>query len=145
MPDTRLVSMKTKLEYKATSEATTWTQIKNVKAYPAMMGAPEQVETTCVEDVQKTYAPGQSDPGDMEFTLAYTGQSIGTNWAQLRALQSADTAADFRVVFPDDSGFTWNAKVALSMGEIGDGNSALEFTCTMFPAGEITPVADTTA
>jgi hypothetical protein len=137
----RLSSMGTKLYYKPAAE---WVQIPDVKSFPSMMGAPEQVDTTCVEDTQKTYAPGQSDPGEMEFTLAYSGQGAGTNWGILRGLQTAGTEADFQVSFPDDSGFRWSAKVALSMGEIGDGNSALEFTCTMFPSGEITPVADTT-
>ena len=135
----RLSSMGTKLFYKPSSS---YVQIPDVKAYPAMMGAPEQVETTCIEDTQKTYAPGQSDPGEMEFTLAYSGMGVGTNWAMLRTLQEAGTEMDFQVVFPDDSGFRWKAKVALSMGEIGDGNSPLEFICTMFVTDEIEPVAD---
>lgn len=136
----RLASMGTKLYYKPTS---TYVEIPDVKSYPSFMGAPEQVETTCVSDPNKTYAPGQSDPGEMAFVLAYSGQGAGTNWALLRALQIAGTATDFQTVFPDGSGFRWNAQVSLSMNEVGDGNSPLEFTATMFPTGEIAPVADT--
>lgn len=136
----RLSSMGTRLFYKPSS---TWVEIPDVKSYPSFMGAPEQVETTCISDTQKTYAPGQSDPGSMEFGMAYSGMGAGTNWALMRAVQTAGTDTPFQTVFPDGSGFRWNAKVALSMNEVGDGNSPLEFTTTMFPTGEITPVADT--
>ncbi len=138
----RLGSMGTKLYHKPSS---TYVEIPDCKSYPSFMGAPEQVETTCISDTQKTYAPGQSDPGEMAFVFAYSGMGAGTNWATLYALQTAGTAADWQVVFPDDSGFRWNAKIALSMNEVGDGNSPLEFTVTMFPTGAITPVADTEA
>lgn len=140
MPD-RLVSMGTILKVKA-SGASSFTQISDVKKFPAFMGAAEMVDTTCIEDAMKTSAPGQSDPGDMEFTHAYTGMQAGTNWDTLRALQLADEAADFQVIFPDGSGFQWNAKVALSMGEVGDGNSPLEFSCKHFPTGEILPLGE---
>jgi len=135
----RLVSMGTILKVKA-SGASVFTQITDVKKFPAFMGSAEMVDTTCIEDTQKTSAPGQSDPGDMEFTLAYTGMQAGSNWDTLRALQLADVAADFQAIFPDGSGFQWNAKVALSMGEVGDGNSPLEFGCKHFPTGEILPI-----
>ena len=137
----RLVSMGTILKVKA-SGASVFTQIPDVKKFPAFMGSAEMVDTTCIEDTQKTSAPGQADPGDMEFTHAYTGMGAGTNWDTLRALQLADEAADFQVIFPDGSGFQWNAKVALSMGEVGDGNSPLEFACKHFPTGEILPLGE---
>jgi len=140
MPD-RLVSMGTLLKIKA-SGAPAFTQVPDVKKFPAFMGSAEQVETSCIEDKQKTYAPGQSDPGDMEFTHAYTGMQTGTNWDTLRAVQLADAVATFQVIFPDGSGFQWDAKVALSMGEVGDGNSPLEFSCKHFPIGEILPLSE---
>jgi hypothetical protein len=140
----RLVSMGTILKVKA-SGASSFSQISDVKKFPSFMGSAEMVDTSCIEDVMKTSAPGQSDPGDMEFTHAYTGMAAGTNWDTLRALQIADEAADFQCIFPDGSGFQWNAKVALSMGEVGDGNSPLEFTCKHFPTGEILPLSEVVA
>jgi len=140
----RLVAMGTILKVKA-SGASAFAQISDVKKFPAFMGAAEQVDTTCIEDTMKTSAPGQSDPGDMEFTLAYTGMHAGTNWDTLRAIQLADEAADFQVIFPDGTGFQWNSKVALSMGEIGEGNSPLEFACKHFPTGEILPLSEVVA
>lgn len=140
MPD-RLVSMGTMLKVKA-SGASSFVQIPDVKKFPAFMGAAEMVDTSCIEDAMKTSAPGQSDPGNMEFTHAYTGMAAGSNWDTLRAIQLADEAADFQAIFPDGSGFQWNAKVALSMSEVGDGNSPLEFACKHFPTGEITPISE---
>lgn len=137
----RLASMGTKLYVKDSGE---YVPVPDVKSYPSFMGSPEQVETTCIEDAQKTYAPGQSDPGEMAFVHAFSGMDTGTNWAQLRALQTGDTSAEFKVEFPDGSGFIWTARVALSMNEVGDGNSPLEFTCTHFPEGEIVPISEIT-
>jgi len=136
--------MGTVLKVKA-SGATEFTQVPDVKKFPSFMGSAEQVETSCIEDKQKTYAPGQSDPGDMEFTHAFTGMAAGSNWDTLRAIQLSDEAAAFQVIFPDGTGFQWTAKVSLSMNEVGDGNSALEFTCKHSPAGEILPISEVPA
>jgi len=135
--------MGTILKVKA-SGASTFAQIPDVKTFPSFMGAAEQVETTCIEDRQKTYAPGQSDPGDMKFMHAYSGMETGTNWDTLRAIQLSDKAATFQAIFPDGAGFQWDAKIALTMGEVGDGNSPLEFECTHFPIGEILPINEVT-
>ena len=137
----RLTSMGTKLSMKSGS-ATAYTEVPDVKGYPSFMGAPERVETTCISDTQKTYGAGQKDPGDMDFTLAYSGTATGTNWAMLRAIELGGASASFKVEFPDDSGFTWDATIALSMNEVGDGNSPLEFTCSMFPDGEVKPIGE---
>jgi len=140
----RLSSMGTVLKVKA-SGAAEFTQVPDVRKFPAFMGAAEQVETTCIEDKQKTYAPGQADPGDMEFTHAFTGMAAGSNWDTLRAIQLSDEAATFQVIFSDGTGFQWNAKVALSMNEVGDGSSPLEFNCKHFPTGEILPLGEVPA
>jgi len=137
----RLVSMGTILKVKA-GTATEFAKVPDVKKFPSFMGAAEQVETTCIEDKQKTYKPGQADPGDMEFTHAYTGVQAGSNWDTLRAIQLSGETAVFQAIFPDGSGFQWSAKVALSMDEVGDGNSPLEFTCKHFPDGEILPIGE---
>lgn len=135
----RLVSMGSKLYHKA-SESGTYAQITDVRQFPAFLGEADRVDTTCIEDKIKTSAPGQQDPGDMAFKLAYTGTGAGTNWKILRDYQTNDTLAYYKVEFPDGSGFEWQAKVAVSMDEVGDGNSALEFTATMYPEGDITVI-----
>ena len=135
----RLASMGTLVKMKA-SGAAAYTEVPDVREIPAFMGEAEQVESSCIADRNKTYEPGQSDPGDMAFKFAFTGMDAGSNWAMLRALQTTNAAASFQVVFPDESGFQWDAKVALSMDEIGDGNSLLVFTVKMFPQGEILPL-----
>ncbi|MEA5060677.1 MAG: hypothetical protein VB049_11710 [Candidatus Pelethousia sp.] len=140
----RLTSMGTRLMCKE-SGASSFTQIKNVRGYPAFMGEPERVDTTCIEDSQKTYGAGQSDPGDMVFTFGFTGMGEGTNWARLRAIQASGSPASFQTLFPDGSGFQWDATLALSMDEVGDGNSPLTFKTTMFPVGEIVPLEEVTA
>lgn len=137
----RLVSMGSKLYHKATS-AGTYAAVPDVRQFPSFLGEADRVDTTCIEDTMKTSAPGQQDPGDMAFKFAYTGNGSGSNWAILNSYKSA--AGYFKVEFPDGSGFEWQAKVALSMDEVGDGNSALEFTGTMYPESEITVINTTT-
>lgn len=137
----RLVSMGSKLYHKASSSGT-YAQVPDVRQFPSFLGEADRVDTTCIEDTMKTSAPGQQDPGDMAFKFAYTGNGSGSNWAILDSYKSA--AGYFKVEFPDGSGFEWQAKVALSMDEVGDGNSALEFTGTMYPEGEVTVVNTTT-
>lgn len=51
-----------------------------IKSYPDLGGAPEQIETTTMCEVEsRTYIKGLTDPGNLEFTANYT-------WADFQRL-----------------------------------------------------------
>lgn len=50
----------------------TYTKLCKIKSYPALGGAPEQVETTDLEDDAQTFVPGVQTMEAMEFSANYT-------------------------------------------------------------------------
>lgn len=50
----------------------TWSKLCKIKSYPALGGAPEQIETTDLEDTTQTFIPGVQSLDSMDFTANYT-------------------------------------------------------------------------
>ena len=141
MPDTganRQTSIGVQLLYGDTADSIT-NVVADLKSFPDMIGAPDKIETTTMGDTQRTYQPGLSDPGDMQFIFAFSGMGSGTNWAALSAIESADTAKHWKLRFPDGSAFTWQGKVRLSMPGKGIAE-ALEFAANISASSEIIAV-----
>lgn len=136
MPD-NLVAMGTKLFMQ---NGLTWEQIPDLMETPGFLGLPDSVELPAMDRGYKGYAPGQVDPGDMVFKFLYSGVETGTNWATLRAKQLAKTKDYYRIVYPDESGFQWAAKVAVAMDEASDPNSPVTFSNKHFVNDEILPL-----
>lgn len=53
-------------------DGATWEKLCRIKTYPALGGAPEQIETTDMEDEVQTFIPGVQTMEAMEFTANYT-------------------------------------------------------------------------
>ncbi len=54
-------------------DGSTYTKLLDIKSFPDLMGAPNNLETTTLSDDMKTYIPGLKDPGDaLEFGANYT-------------------------------------------------------------------------
>lgn len=76
MPETTTATVKahstigTTLE--VSSDGTSWEKMCKVKTFPALGGAPEQIETTDLEDEVQTSIPGVQSMDAMEFTANYT-------------------------------------------------------------------------
>lgn len=51
---------------------TTWQKMCPIKSYPALGGAPEQIEVTDLEDETQTFVPGVQTMEAMEFSANYT-------------------------------------------------------------------------
>ncbi len=56
-------------------DGTTWEKLCKIKKYPALGGAPDQLETTDMEDESQTFILGVQSMDAMEFTANYTLES----------------------------------------------------------------------
>lgn len=71
MSYTATITYLTFLMTKATS-ASTYSKVCDIKDYPDILAAPENVETTTLSDGARTYIPGIQNPdGSMDFTANY--------------------------------------------------------------------------
>ena len=53
-------------------DGSTWNKLCKIKSYPQLGGAPEQIETTDMEDESQTFIPGVQSMSAMDFTANYT-------------------------------------------------------------------------
>ena len=56
-------------------DGTTWEKLCKIKKYPALGGAPDQLETTDMEDESQTFILGVQSMDAMEFTANYMLES----------------------------------------------------------------------
>ena len=53
-------------------DGSTWEKMCPIKTYPQLGGAPDQLETTDMDDDEQTFVPGVKTRNAMEFTANYT-------------------------------------------------------------------------
>ena len=80
------VTLKTGATYAAA------TKLLDIKSFPDLGGAPEQIETTTLSDAAKTYIQGIQDQQALEFTANYTK-------TDLDAVNALDTETIFWLEF----------------------------------------------
>lgn len=114
-------------------DGTTWTKLCKIKSYPALGGAPEQLETTDLEDEVQTFVPGVQSMDSMDFSANYTLESYTAVKAkagkQLRyrismGLDGADGVA------------TWEGQHSVYVNE-GEVNGVREMTISVSPSNKI--------
>ena len=71
-------SYKTFLMKGTGSGTQTYSKLVDIKDYPDLGGAPEQLETTTLSDKMRTHIPGIQDTSAMEFTCNYTKDDFKT-------------------------------------------------------------------
>lgn len=70
-------SYKAFLMYKATS-GSEWTKLVDIKDFPDLGAAPEQIETTTLSDPGRTYIPGIENTEQKTLTANYTAADFAT-------------------------------------------------------------------
>ena len=61
------------------SDGSTYTKLLDIKDFPDLMQAPNQLEITTLSDDMKCYIPGLQDTGNaLEFTANYTASDFDT-------------------------------------------------------------------
>ena len=114
-------------------DGTTWAKLCKIKKYPALGGAPEQLETTDMEDEVQTFIPGVQSMDAMEFTANYTLESYKAVKAK------AMTALHYRLKMGKngkDGIATWDGQHSVYVNE-GEVNGVREMTISVSPSTKI--------
>lgn len=83
------------------TDGTTYTKLLDIKDYPDMIEAPEQLDATSLSDPMRVYIPGIKDvSGAIEFTANYSA----SDFASVQALEG--TEGFFAVWFGEDGNGT---------------------------------------
>jgi len=136
---TPISTYRTYLMYKATTSATTYTKLCDIKSFPDMGGEPERIDVTTLSDGQRKYIPGVQDISSSTFTANY----IAGDLSKINALSGKQT--DFALWFgatgdigqetPTGSNgqYTWTGDIMAYVNG-GDVNAAVEMTIVTFPS-----------
>ncbi|MDT8715438.1 phage tail protein [Clostridium sp. 19966] len=130
MSGTGLLSKGITLGYKATSGATSYTDIPDLQEIPDMGGDPEKVEVTTLADGAKRYIQGVTDYGDLEFKFLYDNSSANSGYRVMKGLAATKNIYPFMVTFPDDTTFAFSASVSVKVASAKT-NEALTFSAKL--------------
>ena len=122
------------------SDGTTYTKLIDIKDYPDMIEAPEQLDATTLSDPMRVYIPGIKDvSGAMEFTANYSA----ADFAAVQALEG--TEGYFAVWFGENAGTPDGSKGKFSFkgypyaSKSGGGvNEVSDMKVGIIPSTEIT-------
>lgn len=115
------------------TDGTAWEKLCKIKSYPQLGGAPDQLETTDMEDESQTFEPGVQSMDAMEFTANYTLAAYTAVKAK------AGTALKYRLNMGKDGVdgvATWDGQHSVHINE-GAVNAIREMTITVSPSTKI--------
>ena len=132
------------LMYKATSAATTYTKLVDVKTTPQMGGEPEQVDITTLSDRIRKYIGGVEDPNGEGG--GWTANYTAGDYARLKALEGQQvecalwiggTLSGNTVTPTGDNGkWSWTGEIRVFKNG-GEVNAAHEMTINTYPSTEV--------
>lgn len=109
------------------TNGTAWEKMCPIQSFPALGGAPEQIEVTDLEDETQTYIPGVQSMEAMEFTANYTYES----YAAVKAKEN--TALHYRIKLGKEGKAgvaTWQGQHSVFVNE-GEVNGAIAMTISV--------------
>jgi hypothetical protein len=125
-------SFNAKLMYNSSStETPTWTQVIAIKNIPQIGGAPEQLETTTLDDAIQTFIDGIQSQEIMSFTI----NADKTKRATLTTLKGVEKSYSIWLGNDGLGGegkFTGKGKLNYYINEAGN-NAVVEMTVTITP------------
>lgn len=119
---------------KAGATSSNLTKLCKIKSYPNLGGAPENLETTDLEDAAQTFCSGVQSVDAMEFTANYTAEAYAT------VKESEGTEQTYQLEMGEsgaDGIFTWTGTHSVYVNS-GDVNAVREMTITCVPSSVIT-------
>lgn len=133
---------------KGTGSGATYSKLIDIKEFPDLGGAPENLETTTLSDRARTYIPGIQEQESMEFLANYTL----SDYIALKALEGTDLElavwfggtedASTGVVTPTGSDGKFEFGAMLSVSIPGKGvNEVVDMTITVTPTTPINQTA----
>lgn len=120
----------TKLGFKTTSEATTYTNLTGLKEVPELGNEPEKVENTPLSAKTKQYEFGIGDPGDLEYKFSYDNKSATSPYRVMRKAEEDKSVLYFQEELPDGTKYSYPAQVSIKLSS-GAVNGVMEFTLKM--------------
>lgn len=115
---------------------TSWEKLCPIKSYPALGGAPEQIESTDMEDKSQTFEPGVKSVDAMEFGANYT---LSTYQA-VKAKEDKELYYRLKLAGGVAGVATWKGKHSVYIKE-GEVNGLQEMAITVSPSTEISVAA----
>lgn len=119
------------------TNGTAWEKMCPIQSFPALGGAPEQIEVTDLEDETQTYIPGVQSMEAMEFTANYTFES----YTAVKAKEN--TALHYRIKLGKEGKAgvaTWQGQHSVFVNE-GEVNGAIAMTISVSPSTKISLAA----
>lgn len=125
----------------------TYTKLIDIKDFPDLGGAPENLETTTLSDGMRTYIPGIQDSEALEFTANYTAADFATLNAlsgqqNQYAVWFGGTVTDGVFTPTGENGkFSFTADLNVFVAGAGV-NEVVDMTITLTPSTVITFAAE---
>lgn len=129
---------KTYLMYKATTAATQYTKLVDIKSFPDLGGEPERIDVTTLSDRVRHYTPGVEDLSSFQFSCNY----IAADYQKIQALEGqqrdyaiwvgATTSNGVDTPTGENGQWSWTGDVRVFKAG-GDVNAAQDMTVTMYP------------
>lgn len=119
------------------TDGTAWEKMCPIQSFPALGGAPEQIEVTDLEDETQTYIPGVQSMEAMEFTANYTFES----YTAVKAKEN--TVLHYRIKLGKEGKAgvaTWRGQHSVFVNE-GEVNGAIAMTISVSPSTKISLAA----
>lgn len=79
-------------------------KVIDIKDFPDMLGAPEQLETTTLSDEAQTFINGIRQSSELAFTYNYTKEDF------TKVEADAGKPLHYALIFSDGSKFTWEGQ-----------------------------------
>lgn len=120
----------------ATTSTGTYSKLCKIKSYPDLGGAPENLETTDLEDSFQTFVPGVQSMDQMEFTANYNPTDYA---AVVNAIPSEGSELYYELDFGTDGAqgkFQWSGTHSVRVSG-GDVNAVREMVITVIPSSAI--------
>lgn len=144
-----LLSKGIKLE--VSEDGTKWKSLYGLTNVPDMGADVEKIEITNLADANKRYIDGIMDYGDLTYEFFYNKETtpdpsdaslVKESYNVLRSYQIAGKTVHFRVVYPDNTGHSYQGTCNVKRKAAGV-NEALGFTLTTALSSEMTDVTIT--
>lgn len=125
----------------------TFLQLYGLYSVPEMGGSPQMVDVTNLNDSHKRYIHGILDTGSLEFEFYATKDETDTStviydtYNTLLEYQMDGTVLDWKLEYPDGTGYTWSGRANVRKQQIGV-NDAIKFTLNTSLDTELEPIIE---
>lgn len=117
-----------------TGEETAYTELAGVARVPDLFGDPAEIDVTSIKSSRKRTIPGVEDVSALDFEF-YWDNNTDSSYRRLKAVEDADTEAEFKLVYPDGTSFEWKGKVYTKPLGFASGE-ALRFVAKLYVSSD---------